>query len=62
MKERENDEDGRMYTPLEVPGCLIVRERMKKHMGRLFVQVVAANATERVAMMNDEERRKQHDG
>ena len=59
MKERENDEDGRMYTPLEVLGCLIVRERVKKHMGRLFVQVVAANATE---MMNDEEKRKRHDG
>ena len=26
MKERENDEDGRIYTPLEVLGCLIVRE------------------------------------
>jgi len=44
-----------MYTPLEVLGCFIVRERMKKHIGRLFVQVVAANATERVTMMNDEE-------
>jgi len=54
-KERENDEDGGMYTPLEVLGCLIVRERVKKHMGRLFVQVVAANATERVSMMNGEE-------
>ena len=33
MEERENDdEDGRMYTPLEVLGCLIVRGRMKKHM------------------------------
>ena len=41
---------------------LIVRKRVKKHMGRLFVQVVAANATERVTMMNDEEKRKQHDG
>jgi hypothetical protein len=54
-KERGNDEDGRMYTPLEVLGCLIVRERVKKHMGRLFVQVVAANATERVSMANDKE-------
>ena len=27
--------------PLQVLGCLIVRERVKKHMGRLFVQVVA---------------------
>ena len=33
MKERENDdsEDRRMYTPFEVLGCLIVRERVKKH-------------------------------
>jgi hypothetical protein len=54
-KERGNDEDGRMYTPLEVLGCLIVRERVKKHMGKLFVQVVAANATERVTMANDKE-------
>jgi hypothetical protein len=35
-KEREN-EDGRSYTPLQVLGCLIVRERVKRHMGRLFV-------------------------
>ena len=28
---------------------------MKKHMGRLFVQVVAANPTERVTVVNDEE-------
>ena len=28
---------------------------MKKHLGRLFVQVVAANATERVTKVNDEE-------
>jgi hypothetical protein len=55
-KERENDEDGRMYTPLKVLGCLIVRERVKKHMGRLFVQVVAANATERAIMVKDEDR------
>ena len=63
--ERENDEeDGRKYTPLEVLGCLIVRERVKKHMGRLFVQVVAANAACRRegrgvggggVMVNDEE-------
>ena len=52
-KEREN-EDGRMYTPLQVLGCLIVIERVKKHMGRLFVQVVA-NATEG-AIVNDEDR------
>ena len=50
------NEDGRTYTPLEVLGCLIVRERVKKHMGRLFVQVVAANSTERAAMVNDEDR------
>ena len=31
--------------PLQILGCLIVRERVKKHMGRLFVQVVA-NAAE----------------
>ena len=58
MKERENEEDGRMYTPLEVLGCLIVRERVKKHMGRLFVQVVAANAAARertITLVNDEE-------
>ena len=56
-KERENEEDGRTYTPLEVLGCLIVRDRVKKHMGRLFVQVVAANATitERSVLVNDEE-------
>jgi hypothetical protein len=51
-KERK-DEDGRKYTPLQVLGCLIVRERVKKHMGRLFVQVVS-NAAER-AIVNDEE-------
>ena len=38
-------------------GCLIVRERVKKHMGRLFVQVVA-NAAER-AMVHDEEGREE---
>ena len=56
-KEMEN-EDGRIYTPLQVLGCMIVRERVKKHMGRLFVQVVAANAAER-GMVNDEEDREE---
>ena len=51
-KGRAN-EDGESYTPLQVLGCLIVRERVKKHMGRLFVQVVA-NSAER-AVVNDEE-------
>ena len=42
-------------TPLQVLGCLIVRERVKKHMGRLFVQVVA-NAAERAVVNGDEGR------
>ena len=42
---------------LQVLGCLIVREGVKKHMGRLFVQVVA-NTVER-AMVNDEEDREE---
>jgi len=56
MKDRE-DEDGRISTPLEALGCLIVKERVKKHVGKLFVQVVA-HAGER-AMMNDEEEREE---
>ena len=36
MKERENDEDGRMYTPLSVLSCLIVRERVKKYMAMMI--------------------------
>ena len=45
-------------TPLQVLGCLIVRERVKKHMGRLFVQVVA-NAAERAIVNGDEEGREE---
>ena len=44
--------------PLQILGCLIVRERMKKHMGRLFVQVVA-NAMERAIVNGDEEGREE---
>ena len=53
MKETV-DEDGKSYTPLQVLGCLIVRERVKKHMGRLFVQIVA-NTAER-AVIKEEDR------
>ena len=49
-KETEN-ENGKIHTLLQVFGCLI--ERVKKHMGRLFVRIVA-NAAER-AIVNDEE-------
>ncbi|KAF8804632.1 hypothetical protein BYT27DRAFT_7106313 [Phlegmacium glaucopus] len=53
------DEDGRIYTPLEVLGCLIVKERVKKHVGKLFVQVVA-HAGKRT-MVNDEEEREEEE-
>ncbi|KAF9566552.1 hypothetical protein CPC08DRAFT_682424 [Agrocybe pediades] len=32
----------RAYTPLEVLGCLVVKDRLKKHLGTHFVNVVAA--------------------
>lgn len=51
-KERE-DEDGQIYTPLQVLGCLIVKERVKKHIGKIFVQVVASSAESET--INDEE-------
>ena len=38
-KEGENYDES-IYTPLQVFGCLIVRERVKKHMERLLVQAV----------------------
>lgn len=44
------DEEGRMYTPLQILSCLIVKERVKKHFGKLFVHVVTDAMT-----MNDEE-------
>ena len=40
-KEGENY-DGKIYTPLQVLGYLIVRERVKKHMERLLVQAVGS--------------------
>ena len=54
-KERE-DEDRRIYTPLQILGSLIVKERVKKHIGKLFVQTVV-HTTERV--VNDEEEREE---
>ena len=51
-KER-GDEGGRVYTPLQILGCLIVKERVKKHVGKLFVQVVAHPAER--AIVDDED-------
>ena len=42
-KER-GDEDEVICTPLQTLGCLIVKERVKRHIGNLFVQVVAHTA------------------
>jgi hypothetical protein len=53
-KGRE-DEDGTIYTPLQVLGCLIVKERVKKHFGRLFVQIVA-HAEERAMVIDEQEK------
>ena len=53
-KERE-DEDGRIYTPLELLGCSIVKERVKTHVGKLFVHVVAKRG-----IVNDEEEREEN--
>lgn len=53
IKERE-DED---YTPLQLFSCLIVKERVKKHVGKLFVQVVAHPAER--GMVNDEGEREE---
>jgi hypothetical protein len=54
-QERE-DED---YTPLQLLACLIVKERVKKHVGKLFVQVVAHPAER--DMVNDDGEREEEE-
>jgi hypothetical protein len=53
-RKRESAEDGRLYTPHE--SWLFDCEVEGEEAHRLFVQVVAANAEERVTMVNDEDR------
>ncbi|KAF9486247.1 hypothetical protein BDN70DRAFT_846753 [Pholiota conissans] len=48
----------RAYTPIEVLACLVVKERVKKHVGTLFVDAVAEETRISTRQKDDEEWRK----
>ncbi|EDR04636.1 uncharacterized protein LACBIDRAFT_304339 [Laccaria bicolor S238N-H82] len=58
--EREKKGDaGRTYKPIEVLGCLLVKQRVKQHLGELFVDSVYGSQSEKY---NDKESVKRKQG
>ena len=48
----------RAYTPLEVLGCVVVKERVKAHLGKLFVEATAEECVVAAQKKEEQERRK----
>lgn len=48
----------RAYTPLEVLGCVVVKERVKAHLGKLFVESVVEESVVADEKKEEQERRK----
>ncbi|TFK41466.1 hypothetical protein BDQ12DRAFT_733008 [Crucibulum laeve] len=48
-------DDGRVYSPLEVLACSLVRERVKEHIGGLFIETVNPTTEDGEEKNNDDE-------